>query len=404
MRVAYFSPMPPERSGIADYSALLLPALRARVEELVVAARGKRAPRADVCLYHVGNDPEAHGWIVDELARRPGVVVLHEFVLHHLIAGMTLGRGNGRGYLDAMERDSGVAGRLLGLGVLDNLLPLIWETQPDRFPLAGGVLDLATCGLIVHSRYVEARVRAAGYQGRVWRIPHPAWPEEPTAPAEVRGDPLIGCFGHQNMNKRIPQLLEAFTLLRRRRAGARLLLVGIAAERFDLDRRLERLGIGGEALIREGYIPEERLSSLMAACDVLVNLRSPTMGETSGSVIRGLALGKAMVVSDVGWFSELPDGAALRIPVDEYEVRTLAGALELAAAHRDELGEAARAYVADVHDLGRAADAYVGALEQAAGGEAVADAVLRRLAEAAAEAGIDDPRPLVQRAREAGIV
>jgi hypothetical protein len=142
----------------------------------------------------------------------------------------------------------------------------------------------------------------------------------------------------------------------------------------------------------------------MAACDVLVNLRSPTMGETSGSVIRGLALGKAMVVSDVGWFSELPDGVALRIPVDEYEVPTLASALELADAHRDELGEAARAYVADVHDLGRAADAYVGALEQAAGGEAVADAVLRRLAEAAAEAGIDDPRPLVQRAREAGIV
>jgi glycosyltransferase involved in cell wall biosynthesis len=288
--------------------------------------------------------------------------------------------------------------------VLDNLLPLIWETQPDRFPLAGGVLDLATCGLIVHSRYVQARVRAAGYQGPVWRIPHPAWPEERVAPAEVHGDPLVGCFGHQNMNKRIPQLLEAFTLVRRRRPGARLLLVGIAAERFDLDRRLERLGIGGEALIREGYVSEERLSSLMAACDVLVNLRSPTMGETSGSVIRGLALGKAMIVSDVGWFAELPDGVALRVPVDEYEVPTLAAALELAAAHRAELGEAARAYVAEVHDLGRAADSYVGALEQAAGGEAVADAVLRRLAEAAADAGIDDPRLLVQRAREAGIV
>ena len=69
----------------------------------------------------------------------------------------------------------------------------------------------------------------------------------------------------------------------------------------------------------------------MAACDVLVNLRSPTMGETSGSVIRGLSLGKPMLVSDVGWFSELPDGVALKIPVDEYEVATIAAALELAA-------------------------------------------------------------------------
>src|SRR5438034_1221725 len=136
MRVAYYSPLPPSRSGIADYSRLLLPALRQRVD-VVVAERGKRAPDADVALYHVGNDPDAHGWIVDALRRRPGVVVLHEFVLHHLISGITLGRGDPRAYFDAMERDLGVAGRLLALGVADNLLPLLWETQPERFPLAG---------------------------------------------------------------------------------------------------------------------------------------------------------------------------------------------------------------------------------------------------------------------------
>src|SRR5581483_4469425 len=66
---------------VADYSPLLLPALRERVE-VVVAEPGKRAPAADVALYHVGNDPDAHGWIVDALDERPGVVVLHEYVLH----------------------------------------------------------------------------------------------------------------------------------------------------------------------------------------------------------------------------------------------------------------------------------------------------------------------------------
>ncbi len=404
MKVAYYSPLPPSRSGIADYSTLLLPALRERVEEVVVARPGKRPPRADVSLYHVGNNPDAHGWIVDALRERPGVVVLHEFVLHHLIAGMTIGRGDARGYLDAMERDYGVAGRLLGLGVLDNLLPLIWETQPERFPLTGTVLDLASRGLIVHSRYVEERVREARYDGPLWRIPHPAWPEVTIEPAALAGDPLVGCFGHLNMNKRIPQLLEAFTLLRERRPGARLLLVGVATERFDLDRRLERLGIGGDALIREQYVSEERFWSLMAACDVLVNLRSPTMGETSGSVIRGLTLGKPMLVSDVGWFAELPDGAALKIPVDEFEVATVAAALELAADHADELGASAREYVRREHDLGRVADAYVAALEEAAGGEPATDAVLIRIAQAAAEIGLDDPSELVRLAREAGLV
>ena len=88
MRVAYYSPLPPSRSGVADYSALLLPALRARIDVVVASpGRFRRPPKADVALYHVGNDPEAHGWIAEALSRRPGVVVLHDFVLHHLVAG-----------------------------------------------------------------------------------------------------------------------------------------------------------------------------------------------------------------------------------------------------------------------------------------------------------------------------
>ena len=402
MKVAYYSPLPPSRSGIADYSALLLPALRKRVD-VVVAEPGRRPPAADVALYHVGNDPDAHGWIVDALRRRPGVVVLHEFVLHHLISGITLGRGDARGYFEAMERDLGVAGRLLAFGVADNLLPLLWETQPERFPLAGVVLDLAE-GLIVHSRYVETHAREAGYAGPMWRVPHPAWHEQRFEPASVVAEPLVGCFGYLNVNKRIPQVLEAFALLRARRPGAKLLLVGATGERFDLERRLERLGLDGSAILREPYVPEDRLWSLMAACDVLVNLRSPTMGETSGAVIRGLGLGKPMLVSDVGWFSELPDGVALRIPVDEYEVRTIAGAFELAADHAAELGAAAREYVRREHDLERTADGYARALEEAAGWEAVTDSVLHRIAEAAAEVGLEDAGELAREARRAGIL
>ena len=402
MKVAYYSPLPPARSGIADYSTLLLPALRERVE-VVVAEQGKRAPDADVALYHIGNEPDAHTWILDALEKRPGVVVLHEYVLHHLIAGSTIGRGNGRGYLDAMEREQGVAGRLLGLGVLDNLLPLLWETQPERFPLSGVVLDEAR-GLIVHSNYVAQRAREAGYDGPLWRIPHPAWPMHAVEPAtDVSGDPLIGCFGFLNMNKRIPELLQAFAAFRRERPGARLLLVGAAGERFDIDRRLERLGLT-DGVQRIDYVPEERMWSLMAACDVLVNLRYPTMGETSGSVIRALSLGKPLIVSDVGWFSELPDDAVLKVPVDDYEVATLAAALGLAADHGAQLGAAARAYVEREHALPKVADAYVAALEVAAGGQAVDDAVLFRIAEAAAEVGIDDASALAREARASGIL
>jgi hypothetical protein len=128
------------------------------------------------------------------------------------------------------------------------------------------------------------------------------------------------------------------------------------------------------------------------------------MGETSGSVIRAMSLGKALIVSDVGWFAELPDDAVLKVPVDEYEVATLEAAIGLAAEHAAALGSAARAYVERAHALPLVADAYASALEVAAGGDAVDDALLLRIAEAAAEVGIDDASALARAAVDSGIV
>ena len=396
MRISYFSPMPPERSGIADYSALLLPALRWRLDVQVVRRGRTRSARGtDLAVYHVGNNPDAHGWIVDALRRRPGVVVLHDFVLHHLVAGLTIGRRDGHGYLDAMEREGGVVGRLLGHGVLDKRIPPLWESRPQEFHLAGEVLGLAT-GLIVHSHHVGDRARAAGFEGPIWRVPHPAWPVPELRPERHEGSPLVGSFGNLNSSKRIPQLLEAFTRLRRDRPEARLLLVGAVSPGFDLDRRLQRLGLSSDGILREDYVDEARLWSLMAACDVCVNLRAPTMGETSGSVIRQLSLGKPVVVSDVGWFSELPAAVALKIPVGAGEAETLHAALELLAgneAARKAMSGAALELARREHDLEHVAELCAAALEQAAGGEAVANAVLGDVAGAAAEVGIEPGSP-----------
>jgi glycosyltransferase involved in cell wall biosynthesis len=396
VKVAYFSPMPPESSGIADYSALLVPALRPHVDVTVVGRGTKRPPRGvDLPVYHIGNNPDAHGWILDALRRAPGAVVLHDFVLHHLVAGVTIGRGDGHGYLDAMEREHGVVGRLLAHGVLDKRLPPLWEARPEDFPLAGEVLALAR-GLVVHSRYVADRARAAGYEGPVLHVPHPAWPVPDVAPADVGGEPLIGAFGNVNVSKRVPQLLEAFARVRAEHLGATLLLVGATSPGFDLDRRLQRLGLATDGIVREGYVDERRLWALMAACDVHVSLRSPTMGETSGTAIRALALGKPLVVSNAGWFAELPDDVALKVGVGDHEVDDLAAALRLLAerpAAREAMGQAASALARGPHDLGRVAEQQAAAFERIAGGATVADGVLREVSEAAAGVGISAGSP-----------
>jgi glycosyltransferase involved in cell wall biosynthesis len=391
MKVAYFSPMPPERTGVADYSALLLPALAERLDVTVVKRGRRRAPRdADVALYHVGNNPDAHGWIVDALRRRPGVVVLHDFVVHHLVAGMTVGRRDGHGYLDAMEREHGVVGRLLGHGVLDKRIPPLWESRPEDFPLARFVLEHAT-GVIVHSRTVRDLVRTAGFEGPIWLVPHPAWPVPEIEPERVADGPVVGCFGVVNASKRIPELLRAFAGVRERHPDVTLLLVGPTSAGFDLDRRLQRLGLAEAGLHREGWVDEQRLWALMGGVDISVNLRHPTMGETSGSAIRALSLGKPLVVSDVGWFSELPGDVALKAPVDEREVGTLSAALELLVTRadvREEMGRAARELARRRHELGRVAELYASAIEEAAGGDAVREAVLREVSEAAVDVGI----------------
>ena len=391
MKLAYFSPLPPEKTGVADYSALLLPVLRERLDVTVVRRGRKRAPRGtDSALYHVGNNPDAHAWIVDALRKRPGVVVLHDFVVHHLVAGMTIGRRDGHGYLDTMEREHGVVGRLLAHGVLDKRIAPLWESRPEDFPLAWFVLEHAT-GVIVHSQAVHDLVRAAGYEGPVWVVPHPAWPVPAVEPARVASGPVLGCFGVVNASKRIPELLRAFADVRESHPEAVLLLVGPTSPGFDLDRRLQRLGLDQEGLVREGWVDEKRLWELMAGVDVSVNLRHPTMGETSGIAVRSLSLGKPLVVSDVGWFSELPDDAALKVPVDDHEVDTLTAALELLVGSEDvraQMGQAAARTAQQRHELGRVAELYAAALEEAAGGARVADTVLREVSEAAADVGI----------------
>ena len=164
------------------------------------------------------------------------------------------------------------------------------------------------------------------------------------------------------------------------------MLAGSAAPGLRLE-SLER----EDGVLRLEYQDERDLWRLLRDCDVSVSLRWPTMGETSGMVIRALSLGKPLVVSDAGWFQELPESVAAKVPVDDFEVATLAATLELLAGDeglRRQMGADAAEYARREHSLDRVADDYVAALEEVAGGEAVRDAVLGDVARAEHEVGI----------------
>jgi glycosyltransferase involved in cell wall biosynthesis len=270
------------------------------------------------------------------------------------------------------------------------------------------VLSLAT-GLIVHSQYVERRVRERGYAGPVWRIPHPAWRAPVAKPVDLSGAFVVGCFGNLNASKRVPQVLEAFASLKQSHPAARLLLGGALGPGIELERRVPQLGLLlGDDVVHEGRVPEERLWSLLFSCDVCVALRRPTRGETSGMAIRALSAGKPLIVSNAGWFAELPASVAAKVPVDDRESHTVAAFLRLLADDaelRERMSKAAAEYVQHVHGLDRVADLYAAALEESAGGAPVRNAVLAEIAAAAHGVGLPDEElaGIALRLRESGL-
>src|SRR5580693_3828038 len=104
MRVAFFSPLPPARSGIADYSEALIESLRPLVDlEVFSSARHRFDPKKfDIAVYQVGNN-EHHDFVYETALRHPGAVVMHESNLHHLITDLTIRRGNWDAYIGECE-------------------------------------------------------------------------------------------------------------------------------------------------------------------------------------------------------------------------------------------------------------------------------------------------------------
>ncbi len=320
MRLAFFSPLPPVKSGIADYSAALLdPLARMTQVEAFACAPQKFEPSSyEAVVYQVGNNPH-HIFVYEAALRHPGVVVLHEGNLHHLIADMTIRRGDWDAYMRELESSGGPEALEFAKRHVRTL-----ERGPQyEIPMLRSILE-SSRAVIVHSEAVAGVVREHGFQGPVGKIPHGSWIEQVDrmayrAPLGLdERTPLIGIFGFLKPYKRIAESLRAFRRLIRVVPEARLILVGEAHPELPLHSMISSMGLAAHARHIE-FVPIEDFNGYMGACDIVLNLRYPTVGESSGTLQRALGMGKAVVVSDVGSFREYPDEICLKAPVDASE-------------------------------------------------------------------------------------
>jgi glycosyltransferase involved in cell wall biosynthesis/SAM-dependent methyltransferase len=367
MRAAFFSPLPPARSGIADYSEALIESLRPLVD-LEVFARAEDAfdpSRFDIALYQVGNN-QYHDFVYETALRHPGVVVMHESNLHHLISDLTIRRDDWDGYVRECEYNGGAAAGAYAERVRK------LEVGPDYegLPMTRRLLERAR-GVVVHSRHMEREVRAAGFRGPVAVIPHGAWIPDADRNAwrqklgldEIT--PLIGIFGFLKPYKRIAESLRAFRRLVRLVPQARMILVGEPHAEFPLATMIRTMGLSANVRVL-GFAPIEDFVGYLGACDIVLNLRYPTVGESSGTLLRSLGLGKAVMVSDVGSFQEFPEDVCLKVPVGAGEEDLIFEYMNLLVSRPEvaqALGANARDYVARECNWGAVARQYAAFLE-----------------------------------------
>jgi glycosyltransferase involved in cell wall biosynthesis/SAM-dependent methyltransferase len=374
MRVAFFSPLPPERSGIADYSEALLEPLRhlAQVEVFSQASQPFDAARFDIALYQMGNN-RCHGFVYESALRHAGVVVMHESNLHHLMTEITIRRGD----WDAYVRECEYAGGRVAREFAERVRKL--EVGPDYEGLAltRRLLEGAR-GVIVHSRFMESEIRTGGFGGPLAVIPHGAW----IPPGDRNGFrqrlgldeavPLVGVFGFLKPYKRIAESLRAFRRLLRLAPEAKMILVGEPHADLPLEGMIRSLGLSASVRM-VGFVPIDDFTGYLSACDIVLNLRYPTVGESSGTLLRAMGLGKAALVSDVGSFAEFPDDVCLKVPVGAGEEDTIFEYLNLLTSRPEvalALGGRARDYVAQQCNWPAVAKQYAQFLEAVAEGKA----------------------------------
>jgi glycosyltransferase involved in cell wall biosynthesis len=277
------------------------------------------------------------------------VIVLHDFVLHHLIVEMTLARGDVDGYVAALEANHGAAGAAWARGRAIGL-----HSEIGNFLLPASI-DVAnrSRAVIVHNRYAADRLEAFGVKTPIHVIGHPYVHQELPDRTE-KG--TIGFFGFLTSAKRADVVLEAFAEARRHDPKLRLMVVGEPAPNVDVN-AMQRDGV-----VFTGYVSDDDFASYYAVPDRFVNLRYPSAGETSGTLIRAFDAGKPVAVSDYAQFAEFPDDCVVKIPFGDHEVRRL---VEFFLADLPSPAKAQRAWLEANARVATVADGYIKALNGA---------------------------------------
>jgi glycosyltransferase involved in cell wall biosynthesis len=335
MKIAWITPLGVQ-SAIAEYSIHITQKLAETCEVLIWASdpppwrttsvpttplldsNSRELAAFDARVYHLGDHAAFHRRAYEASRRHPGYCVLHDRAYQSLFSALLVRMSaTPERYVEVMARHYGEKGRQAALDSIRGTARPVWDSPEEslRFSLEEELLARAL-GAVVHSEN-HRRSIVSRWWGPVGRVHFPAYRQ--TAPRAPRPKPERVTFvtiGHLNPNKQLHRVIEAFGRDTTLRAQARYVAAGPVNAGYVA--RLSRL-IGEHRLeesveIRPGFRPEDEVAELRDRADVFVNLREPSSESASASLMEQLACGAAIVASDNGWRTELPEGAVLKIP------------------------------------------------------------------------------------------
>ncbi len=338
MKINWFSPLPPAKTDIANYTLRLLPSLLELTEvELwttnpeydqsinqLTSVRvynindlpWKTIHQADINFYNIGNNREFHQSIWEISQQCPGIVILHDLKIQEFFCGIYQAKQDKAGYLKQLRDYYGPDAQKIG--------ELFWQGEIsgrfmiENFPLTPAALNQAKA-VICHSHYAYRTLmeRASSLVGY---IPLPYSSSDrltKTSPEFIQSSKTpyqLILFGFISTNRRLGTILDALAKFPQRL----LFRLDIYGEIWDLpliQQRIHDLELAEIITIR-GFVPEADLEQALSQADLAFNLRYPTMGEASASQLRIWSHGLPSFVTPIGWYAELPENTVAYVRLD----------------------------------------------------------------------------------------
>ena len=337
MKIAWFSPLPPEHTEIANYTARLSGELRRRFEthfftespggfsEPEAAASypaelGAVAPKLrwslnqlDLPVYQLGNHPGffSHTWFLSQ--SKPGIVVLHDLKLHHFFEGIFRERLHDQAaYLRYMRQFYGRGGLEAGAAYWRQEVTI--DFMAEHFPMTAWAIQGAL-GIVVHTAHALETVRSLTEIPVVLApLPHqPAAPtraenaDQPAAKFSPARRARLIMFGYLNVNRRLVEFFTALAGMPERRCFE-VHVLGTMRHRAEVEAAVAALDLGGHVTLH-GYVSDETLTKALERADLAVNLRYPSMGEASASQLRIWDHALPSLVTRTEGYAGLPEDA-----------------------------------------------------------------------------------------------